>query len=251
MFLNMEMNLLECLQLSHRKVGFIWLCCPFLPWPGLQRRRKTWTSGSEGPQSQGATGAVPVIPCPWNLLQERLRWLVCRGDPYSSWGNEMLWRNIGGPESVQLIEDRPAWSCMFLRHIYRILATKITPQNEHKSLQLVGALQLNLHASLQGVSGGFLWFPRIWPLPRKEKLQSPLVVIGLFFLSLPFIAGTYFLAPCLKRFTDFEQSRQLDGLSVAFQKLLKPTIDHEMLFSYPWNSPKHHKKAFRCAQNWS
>lgn len=225
-----------------------------LSFPSLARtaeEEKDMNFWKWGASVTGATGAVPVIPCPWNLLQERLRWLVCRGDPYSSWGNDMLWRNIGGPESVQLIEDRPAWSCMFLRHIYRILATKITPQNEHKSLQLVGALQLNLHASLQGVSGGFLSFPRIWPLPRKEKLQSPLVVIGLFFLSLPFIAGTYFLAPCLKRFTDFEQSRQLDGLSVAFQKLLKPTIDHEMLFSYPWNSPKNHKKAFRCAQNWS
>eukprot|EP00434_Breviolum_minutum_P009236 symbB.v1.2.008139.t1/scaffold509.1/size193965/9 len=30
-------------------------------------------------------------------------------------------------------------------------------------------------------------------LSAEEKLQSPLVVIGLFFLSLPFIAGTYFL----------------------------------------------------------
>ena len=71
MFLNMEMNLLECLQLSHRKVGFIWLCCPFLPWPGLQRRRKTWTSGSEGPQSQGLQGL-----CQWFHVLE----ICCRSD---------------------------------------------------------------------------------------------------------------------------------------------------------------------------
>jgi hypothetical protein len=30
-------------------------------------------------------------------------------------------------------------------------------------------------------------------LPAEEKLRSPLVVLGFFFLALPFVAGVYYL----------------------------------------------------------
>ena len=30
-------------------------------------------------------------------------------------------------------------------------------------------------------------------LPAEEKLQSPLVVIGFFFLTIPFVLGVYYL----------------------------------------------------------